>query len=74
MQEIPIAMTNTYEYAAEVLELQKTIEEKMSNLASKDFISFLRPIFKQDEWKLILAGAWLGGIAGIIQFILFIFM
>ncbi len=70
IQEIPIAMTNTYEYAHEKLEIQKTIEDKMANLPSKDFISFLRPIFKQEEWKLIIAGAFLGGIAGFVQYLI----
>ncbi len=68
IQEVPIAITNTYEYAHKQLDIQNTIEEKMANLPSKDFISFLRPIFKQEEWKLIIAGAILGGCAGIIQY------
>jgi len=68
IQEVPIAITNTYEYAHKQLDIQKTIENKMANLPSKDFISFLRPIFKQEEWKLIIAGAILGGYAGVIQY------
>ena len=72
MQELPIAMQNTHEYAFQTLKLRETIENKMANLPNKEFISFLRPVFQQDEWKLIIVGAYLGGIAGLIQFLVFI--
>lgn len=68
LQEVPIAMTVTHSYAEKKLKTQQTIEEKMANLPSKDFVNFLHPIFKQEEWKLIIAGAFLGGLAGIVQY------
>jgi hypothetical protein len=46
--------------------------ERMSVMAADDFEGVLRPAFKQDEWKLILAGAVLGLGAGILQ-IVFLF-
>lgn len=54
---------------------QKTIIEnllrtRMEALSSEAFQGILRPAFKEDEWKLILVGALLGGLAGFAQLVL----
>jgi len=70
LEEIPIALRDTYKYSEEALDLENTIRTKMETLPSEDFISFLRPVFQEDEFKLIIVGAILGGIAGFIQFLI----
>ncbi|GAA4826037.1 hypothetical protein [Algivirga pacifica] len=73
MQEFPIALRNVYPYADEVFDLNNVIRSKMEVLPYKDFEGVLRPAFQEDEWKLILVGAILGGLAGVLQYI-FLFM
>ena len=41
----------------------------MQKLPPDEFEGVLRPAFQQDEWKLILAGAALGFVAGIAQLV-----
>lgn len=48
-------------------DIRTQLKERMSVMPADDFEGVLRPAFKQDEWKLILAGAILGLAAGILQ-------
>lgn len=50
--------------------VQDMMYDRMSELSPEEFQDMLRPAFKEDEWKLILAGGVLGALAGVIQFIL----
>lgn len=47
------------------------IQARMEHLPPADFQQLLRPCFKEDEMKLILVGAVLGGLAGLLQLSLF---
>jgi uncharacterized membrane protein YheB (UPF0754 family) len=67
MEEMPLVIKGTFGYAEEALNLENTLREKMSNLPGPEFVGFLRPVFQEDEIKLILVGAILGGIAGLLQ-------
>ncbi|MEZ4264917.1 MAG: hypothetical protein R3F39_00960 [Myxococcota bacterium] len=49
--------------------IRETLIARMSVMESEAFEDVLRPAFKQDEWKLILAGAALGLVAGVAQLI-----
>lgn len=49
--------------------VQQIMAERMRELSSAEFQNMLRPAFKEDEWKLVLAGGILGVIAGIAQLI-----
>ena len=42
----------------------------MSSLPPDEFVGFLRPVFQEDEWKLILVGAILGMVAGFLQLLI----
>jgi uncharacterized membrane protein YheB (UPF0754 family) len=68
MQELPMNIRHVFGYAENALNLEQILREKMINLSSKEFEDFLRPVFKEDELKLIIIGAILGGIAGILQY------
>ena len=47
--------------------IRQTLAERMAVMDSEGYENVLRPAFKQDEWKLILAGAVLGAVAGAVQ-------
>ena len=67
IEELPNQIKEIFGYAEEALDIEGTMREKMANLSPKEFQGFLRPVFQEDELKLILVGAFLGGIAGLIQ-------
>jgi uncharacterized membrane protein YheB (UPF0754 family) len=72
MQELPMNIRHVFGYAENALDLKKVLREKMTGLTPVEFEAFLRPVFQEDEVTLILIGALLGGIAGLLQyFILF---
>lgn len=49
--------------------LQVLAQRRMEHLPPEDFQDLLRPCFQEDEWKLILVGAVLGGLAGLVQWL-----
>jgi uncharacterized membrane protein YheB (UPF0754 family) len=54
---------------AQSQKIRDMLHTRMMQLDPDGFESVLRPAFQQDEWKLILAGAVLGGVAGTLQLI-----
>lgn len=56
-----------HEYANKALNVGEDLREKMQALTPTEFEGVLRPAYKQDEWKLIVIGAFLGGVAGVLQ-------
>ncbi|MGM0578456.1 MAG: DUF445 domain-containing protein [Myxococcota bacterium] len=58
-----------YAFADRSVQIRDALVERMSVLEADAFESVLRPAFQQDEWKLILAGAALGLVAGVLQVI-----
>lgn len=56
-----------FDYAQKALAIESTMYTRMSNLPPNEFVDFLRPVFQEDEWKLILMGAILGMAAGFLQ-------
>lgn len=67
MEKAPEALHEIEEYAADAMDLKTTIIDKVRALSDDDFEGLLRPIFKQDEWKLIAVGAVLGFLVGELQ-------
>jgi uncharacterized membrane protein YheB (UPF0754 family) len=67
VEEIPEHIHLAFDYAKQALDIEHTLNDKMSELPPEDFVGFLRPVFQEDEWKLIVVGAILGMIAGFIQ-------
>tara|TARA_R110001583_G_scaffold77851_3_gene211611 strand:- start:43185 stop:44402 length:1218 start_codon:yes stop_codon:yes gene_type:complete len=62
-----------HEYANGALNIGEDLRNKMQALTPEEFEGVLRPAYQQDEWKLILIGAVLGGLAGVLQ-LLYIFI
>ncbi len=71
LDHFPVLIHQISPYSEEALALEATFREKMSGLSSAEFQGFLRPVFQEDELKLILVGAALGVVAGIIQWQVF---
>ena len=69
VEALPLSISRTFDYANDVLDLEATMREKMSELTPKEFEGVLRPAFQEDEWILILVGAILGGLAGVGQLV-----
>lgn len=67
VESLPLSIHRTFDYAEDVLDLETTMREKMSELSPDEFEGVLRPAFQEDEWILILVGAILGGLAGVGQ-------
>lgn len=67
MHELPLHIGVIYPYAEQTMDIRESIGGKMASLPPDQFIEFLRPAFKEDEWKLIAVGSALGGVAGFLQ-------
>jgi len=61
-----------FDYAKQALDIEETMYTRMTNLPPDEFVDFLRPVFQEDEWKLVLTGAILGMIAGGLQLIIMV--
>ncbi len=72
VEALPYYIKHMFGYAEEALDIENTLRSRMQGLPAIDFVGFLRPVFQEDEWKLILVGAILGFLAGLAQMI-FIF-
>ncbi len=67
IQELPKSVRPAFSYAEQSMDLENVMRTKMLNLSPPEFVGFLRPVFQEDELKLILVGAFLGGAAGVAQ-------
>lgn len=66
-EELPKPGGFLHTFVARAVNIRKELFERMTALDSTSFEGVLRPAFQQDEWKLILAGAALGLVAGVLQ-------
>lgn len=67
LESLPNQVKLVFDYAEEALDIEATMHKKMAELSPVEFQGFLRPVFQEDEMKLILVGAFLGGLAGVLQ-------
>lgn len=70
ISEVPEHIHLIFDYAKQALDIEHTLHNKMSTLPPDEFVGFLRPVFQEDEWKLILVGALLGMVAGFLQLLI----
>ncbi|RJF90120.1 DUF445 domain-containing protein [Oleomonas cavernae] len=64
---LPETSRHVERYAIDALDIHNTIVERMQRLTPLEFESLLRPVFKEDEITLVLAGAVLGFAIGELQ-------
>ena len=67
IQKLPNHIGVLHKYVDDNLGLENTLRVQMEKMSSEQFERVLHPIFEEDELILILAGAVLGLIAGLIQ-------
>lgn len=67
IEKLPETSSYIEQYAAERLDLENVMVEKMIVLDSQSYENLLRPAFKDDEWIIVVLGAALGFICGEIQ-------
>ncbi|MCK6511699.1 DUF445 family protein [Myxococcota bacterium] len=67
LEKLPQEITRLHTYTDEALDVKKELREKLELLSSEEFEGILHPIFKEDEWILIVVGAILGMLAGFAQ-------
>jgi len=67
IEQMPEASYQAQAYAAERLDIENTIVERMRLMDTDDYENLLRPAFKDDEWIIVALGATLGFLFGEIQ-------
>lgn len=67
VEKLPEHIGVLHSYVDKKLDLQETLRVSMENMSSAQFERVLHPIFEEDETTLILAGAFLGFAAGLVQ-------
>lgn len=72
IERLPEALHQAEEYTTEALDVRNTIVSRMRLLTPIEFEGLLRPAFKQDEWKLIAVGAFIGFLVGELQVFVFL--
>ena len=58
-----------HQYTSEKLDVQRTLTTAMNKLSTEEFERVLHPIFQEDEFTLIMAGAVLGAVTGGLQWL-----
>jgi len=64
LKELPFSIQRIFKYTEEAFAMEDTLRERLSSLPPDEFVDLLRPVFQEDEYKLILLGAVLGMLAG----------
>jgi uncharacterized membrane protein YheB (UPF0754 family) len=64
IEKIPETSHQLETYAAERLDIENTISERMALLDTDSYENLLRPAFKDDEWIVVALGATLGFLFG----------
>lgn len=67
IERLPEASYQAQAYAADRLDIENTIVDRMSMMDTDDYENLLRPAFKDDEWIIVALGATLGFLVGEIQ-------
>lgn len=67
IERLPETLKHVEQYAADAMDLERTLANKMTELSLEEFEDLLHPAFQQDEWILITVGALLGFFVGELQ-------
>lgn len=59
-RRLPEAADRIEPYAKEAMEVEKTITTTFEDMTNEQLLSMLRPIFKDDEWIIVVLGGVLG--------------
>jgi uncharacterized membrane protein YheB (UPF0754 family) len=64
---IPAASARLHDYTAEAMAVEQTINESLGSLSNEELEDMLRPVFKDDEWLVVVLGGGLGFFVGELQ-------
>lgn len=67
IERLPEMLKHVEQYADDAMDVRNTLVKKMQEMTAEEFEGVLRPVFEQDEWKLIAVGAVLGFLVGELQ-------
>lgn len=67
IERLPETLSHVEQYADDAMAVRETLILKMREMTAEEFEGVLRPVFEQDEWKLIATGAILGFLVGELQ-------
>ena len=67
---VPGELDRLHDYTEEALDLENELCSNLQKLSPPEFEQVLRPLFQEDEALLIAVGAGLGGVAGVLQWVL----
>lgn len=67
VDQLPKHVPVLFPYMNQALGLEQTLRQRMEKMTSRKFERVLHPIFEEDELTLIIAGAVLGFLAGLVQ-------
>ena len=67
IEKLPEQSQQAEAYAAERLDIENTLVERMSEMTPEVYENLLRPAFKDDEWIVVALGATLGFLFGELQ-------
>jgi uncharacterized membrane protein YheB (UPF0754 family) len=70
VRELPESMLELSEFTDAIFDIETTMRTRLQALSPDEFEGVLRPAFEEEELKLILVGAALGGLAGFGQLML----
>ena len=72
VEALPDAIRYVHKHTEKAMGVRVILRDKMEQLSPNEFEGVLHPIFKEDEWILIVIGTILGTVVGIFQlFVLF---
>lgn len=64
---LPAAAERLEPYAAEAMDVERTLRETLGALSNEELEELLRPVFKDDEWLVVAVGGGLGFVVGELQ-------
>jgi uncharacterized membrane protein YheB (UPF0754 family) len=67
IERLPEHTEHLASYAQRTIDLQALLEERMGQMTPSQFEMLLRPVFKDDEWIVVVVGAALGFFFGELQ-------
>ncbi len=67
IEDFPNMLEYSHKYVNRAIDVENTVSTAMKSLSSAEFEDVLHPVFKEDEFTLIIVGAVLGLAVGVFQ-------
>jgi uncharacterized membrane protein YheB (UPF0754 family) len=67
LEILPQYTSDIQQYMDETMQIQQTLDYRLSRVSPPEFENIIHPIFQEDEWILLVVGGFLGVIIGLLQ-------